>query len=185
MNFLRNLLAAILGCLIAFGIMFVMFVIFASLLGNTDDTVAVKKNSILELRLEYPIQDYVGNAEADPFSRIFGFSQGLDEILQAVEVAKNDEDIRGISLNNNFLMAGLAQTTAIRDALEDFKQDGKFVYAFADFYMQKDYYLASIADSVFLNPVGAVDFKGLSSEVLFFKELQEKTGIKMEVIRHG
>ena len=185
MNFLRNLLAAILGCLIAFGIMFVMFMIFASLLGNTEDTVAVKKNSILELKLEYPIQDYVGNAESDPFAGIFGFSQGLDEILLAIEVAKDDDDIRGISLNNNFLMAGLAQTTAIRDALEDFKQDGKFVYSFADFYLQKDYYLASVADSVFLNPVGAVDFKGLSSEVLFFKDLQEKTGIKMEVIRHG
>ncbi|QCX01145.1 signal peptide peptidase SppA [Aggregatimonas sangjinii] len=185
MNFLRNLLAAILGTLIALGIVFVMFIIFASLLGNTEDNVSVKKNSILELRLDYPIQDYVGNVEADPFSGIFGFSQGLDEILQAIAVAKNDEDIRGISLNNNFLMAGLAQTKAIRDALEDFKQEGKFVYSFADFYLQKDYYLASVSDSIFLNPVGALDFKGLSSEVLFFKELQEKTGIKMEVIRHG
>ena len=185
MNFLRNLLAAIIGCLIAFGIMFVMFFIFATLLGSTDDSVAIEKNSILELKLEYPIQDYVGNVEADPFSGIFGFSHGLDEILQAIAVAKDDDDIRGISLNNNFLMTGLAQTTAIRDALLDFKQDGKFIYAFGDFYMQKDYYLASVADSVYLNPVGAVDFKGLSSEVLFFKELQEKTGIKMEVIRHG
>ena len=185
MNFLRNLLAAILGCIIAFGIIFVMLVAFAALIGNGEDSVSIKKNSVLELKLDFPIQDYVGNVEADPFSGIFGFSRGLDEILQAIEVAKNDDDIRGISLNNNFLVAGMAQTQAIRNALKEFKESGKFIYSFADFYMQKDYYLASVSDSVFLNPVGAVDFKGLSSEVLFFKDLQEKTGIKMEVIRHG
>ncbi len=185
MKFLRNLLAAILGCLIAFGIMFVMFLIFASLVSSGEDTVTVKKNSVLELKLSTPIQDYVGNSAADPFAGVFEVSQGLDEILHAIEVAKEDDDIRGISLNNVFIMAGLAQTKAIRDALIDFKENGKFVYAYADFFLQKDYYLASVADSVFLNPVGAVDFKGLSSEVLFYKDLQEKTGIKMEVIRHG
>ncbi len=185
MSFLRNLLAAILGCLIAFGIMFLMFLIFASLLSSGDNTVTIKKNSILELQLTAPIQDYTGNNDADPFNSVFGFSEGLDGILHAIAVAKEDEDIRGISLNNNFIMAGLAQTQAIRDALDDFKKEGKFVYAFADFFMQKDYYLASVADSVFLNPVGGVDFKGLSSEVLFFKDFEDKTGIKMEVIRHG
>jgi len=158
MKFLRNLLAAILGCLIAFGIMFVMFLVFASLVGSGKETVTVKKNSILELQLTTPIQDYVGSGEADPFGGVFEVSQGLDEIVHAIKVAKDDEDIRGISLNN---------------------------VAYADFYLQKDYYLASVADSIFLNPVGAIDFKGLSSEVLFFKELQEKTGVKMEVIRHG
>lgn len=185
MNFLRNLLAAILGCLVAFGIIFVMFFVFASLLGSTEETVVVKKNSVLELQLQWPIRDYVGGAANDPFAGYFEQSQGLDEILNAISVAKNDDDIKGISIDNNFVLAGLAQTQAIRRALQDFKSDGKFVYAYADFYMQKDYYLASVADSVFLNRVGALDFKGLSSEVLFFKDLQEKTGIKMEVIRHG
>lgn len=185
MKFLRNLLAAILGCLIAFGIMFLMFLLFAALVGNGNDKVAIEKNSILELNLSTPIQDYVGNGDADPFAGIFEVNQGLDEILHAIKVAKDDDDIRGISLNNLFVMAGLAQTKAIRDALIDFKENGKFVYAYGDFYLQKEYYLASAADSIFLNPVGAVDFKGLSSEVLFFKELQEKTGVKMEVIRHG
>src|SRR5690606_37025425 len=90
-----------------------------------------------------------------------------------------------ISLNNNVLMAGLSQTQAIRDALLDFGESGKFILAFGDFYTQKDYYLASAANEVFLNPVGAMDFKGLSTEVLFLKDLQEKTGVKMEVIRHG
>ncbi|MGI9550448.1 MAG: signal peptide peptidase SppA [Aurantibacter sp.] len=185
MNFLRNLLAAILGCLIAFGILFIMFFIFASVIGNSEETVTIKNNSVLELQLNRPINDYVGDNALNPFSAIFEQSQGLDEILHAIETARNDEDIKGISINNNFVLAGLGQTQAIRKALEDFKQDGKFVYAYGDFYMQKDYYLASVADSIYLNPVGVLDFKGLASEVLFYKDLQEKTGVKMEVIRHG
>ncbi len=185
MRFLGNLLAAILGCLIAFGIIFVMFMIFASLLGSAEENVSIKSNSILELQLQQPIADYVGNDAMDPFSGIFEQNQGLDEILHAIAIAKDDDDIKGISINNNFVLAGLAQTQAIRDALRSFKESGKFIYAYADLYMQKDYYLASVADSVFLNTVGVMDFKGLSSEVLFFKDFQEKTGIKMEVIRHG
>ena len=185
MNFLRNLLAAILGSLIAFGIMVVMFMLFISLIAGAEDGVVIKANTILELQLQHPINDYVGNNEADPFASIFGKAQGLDEILHAIAVAKTDPDIKGISINSNFILAGLAQTQAIRKALEDFKQSGKFIYTYADFYLQKDYYLASVADSIFLNPVGGMDFKGLSSEVLFYKDLQEKTGVKMEVIRHG
>ena len=185
MNFLRNLLAAIIGCLIAFGIMFVMFLVLAALIGQGEDTVVVKDNSVLEIQLQTPINDYVGMDESNPFAGLFNVNQGLDEILHAIRVAKEDNKIKGISLNNNVLMAGLSQTQAIRDALTDFGESGKFIYAYGDFYTQKDYYLASAANEVFLNPVGAMDFKGLSTEVLFFKDLQEKSGIKMEVIRHG
>lgn len=185
MKFLRNLLAAILGTLIALGIVFVMFFVFIALLGSGDDTVKVKDNSVLEIQLQRPIADYTGSSELNPFSGLFEESQGLDEILQAITVAKDDDRIKGISINNNFLLAGLAQTQTLRKVLEDFKESGKFIYAYGDFYSQKDYYLASVADSVFLNPVGVMDFRGLSSEVLYFKELQEKTGVKMEVIRHG
>ncbi|NAS13903.1 signal peptide peptidase SppA [Poritiphilus flavus] len=184
MKFLRNLLAAILGSLIAFGIVFVMFFIFVSIAG-ADSGVVVKKNSILELRLPYPISDYTGNGSEDPFSLFEERRQGLDEVIHAIQVAKDDDDISGISLNGNFLMAGMSQTQAIRNALKDFKDEGKFVYAYGDFFLQKDYYLASVADSLFLNPVGAMDFKGLAAEVLYFKDLQEKTGVKMEVVRHG
>lgn len=185
MNFLRNLLAAIIGCLMAFGIVFVMFVVLISLLGSDEETVSVKGDSVLELQLQLPIADYVGNGDASPFSSLFDESQGLDEILKAISVAKSDDRIKGISINNNFMLAGLAQTQAIRKALLEFKSEGKFIYTYADFYTQKDYYLASVADSIFINPVGVLDFKGLSSEVLFYKDLQEKTGVKMEVIRHG
>lgn len=185
MNFLRNLLAAILGCLVAFGILFVMFFLFATLLSGGEESVVVKNNSVLELQLQLPVSDYVGNQDEDPFALFTQSSQGLDEIMNAIAVAKEDDDIKGISIKNTFLMAGLAQTQEIRRALEDFKESRKFIYTYSDFYMQKDYYLASVADSIFINPLGGLDFKGLSSEVLFFKDLQEKTGIKMEVIRHG
>ncbi|QLG44506.1 signal peptide peptidase SppA [Costertonia aggregata] len=185
MNFLRNLLAAIIGCIIAIGILFVMFIVFLSFLGSGEDAVTIRDNSVLELKLDYPVSDYVGNNSADPFAGLFQKAQGLDDILHAIAVAKNDDKIKGISIDNNFLLAGLAQTQAIRNALKDFKDSGKFIYSYGDFYMQKDYYLASVSDSIFINPVGIMDFKGLSTEVLYFKDLQEKSGIKMEVIRHG
>ncbi|WP_297792002.1 signal peptide peptidase SppA [uncultured Eudoraea sp.] len=184
MNFLRNLLAAILGTLIAFGMIFFMFIIFVNLL-NAEETVTVKKNSVLELKLKNPIADFTGSDDADPFGVFFDEKQGLDEILHAIKVAKGDKEIKGISINNNYISAGISTTRAIRNALADFKESGKFIYAYGDYYPQKDYYLASIADSIFINPVGALDFKGLAAEVLYFKDLQDKTGVKMEVIRHG
>lgn len=185
MKFLRNLLAAILGCLIAFGIMFMMFFIFAALVGSSNDGVKIKSNSILELSFSEPISDYLGKNSDDPFGALFEEGQGLDEILHAIAIAKNDSKIKGISMNTSFLQAGFAQTQEIRRALEDFKAAGKFVYSYSDFYTQKDYYLASVADAMYLNPQGILDFKGLASEVLYYKSLQEKSGVKMEVIRHG
>lgn len=185
MKFLRNLLAAILGCLIAFGILFVMFFIFAALVGNAGDGIVVKPKSVLEVSISDPVYDYYGVDENDPFAGLFEEGTGLDQILHAIKVATADDRIQGISIRNNYMLAGLAQTQELRKAIDDFKSTGKTVYALSDYYSQKDYYLASVADSVFLNPEGLMDFKGLSSEVLYYKELQEKSGIKMEVIRHG
>ncbi len=184
MNFLRNLLAAILGTLVAFGMLFFMFLIFISL-ANAEEGVIVKNNSILELETKYPINDYTGTTDADPFAGLFENAQGLDEILNAIAVAQTDDRIKGISINSNFILAGISQTQAIRNALQEFKSNGKFIYAYGDIFLQKDYYLASVADSIFINPVGSLDFKGLAAEVLYYKSLQEKTGVKMEVIRHG
>ncbi|SNZ00959.1 signal peptide peptidase SppA [Flagellimonas pacifica] len=185
MNFLRNLLAAILGCLMAFGILMGMIFIFAALIGSADDGVVVKKNSVLELSLMEPIKDYVGRDNTDPFAGLWDEEVGLDDIVHAIRIAAQDSNIEGISMTTSFVQAGLAQTQAIRKALSEFKETGKFIYAHSDFYTQKDYYLASVADELYLNPVGGMDFKGLATEVLYFKDLQEKTGVKMEVIRHG
>ncbi|NAY92263.1 signal peptide peptidase SppA [Muricauda sp. JGD-17] len=185
MNFLKNVLAAILGCLVAFGLLLGMFFIFLALLGQAEDGVVVRENSILELGFTEPIRDYVGKDENDPFAGLWDVEMGLDEIIHTIQVAKEDDKIEGISITTGFLQAGMAQAKEIRDALLDFKSQGKFIYAHSDFLTQKDYYLTSVADKLYLNPVGALDFKGLSAEVLYFKGLQEKSGIQMEVVRHG
>src|SRR5690606_5593262 len=109
----------------------------------------------------------------------------MDDILHGIAVAKTDNKIKGISMTTAFSMAGLAQTREIREALLDFKESGKFILAHSDIYTQKDYYLSTVADQMYISPLGVLDFKGLSTEVLYYKDLQEKSGISMEVIRHG
>jgi len=192
MTFLRELLAVILGVFIAGGIMFFVFIAIisasASSFGDSGEVV-VKKNSILELKLENSISDNY-SVESDPIGDLLGGGDGnvleMHEIISAIENAKTDDNIKGISINTMFVNAGVAQTQAIRDKLIEFKEtSGKFVVAYADFYTQKNYYLSSVADSIYVNPVGAVDFKGLSSEVLYYKDFQDKYGVKMEIIRHG
>ncbi len=185
MNFLRNLLAAILGTLIALGILFFMFMILGALMGRGGDKIVIPDNSVLELKFTEPLKDYGGSYKLTDFNYKFEEYNGLNHVLNAIRKAKTDDKIKGISITSNFLMAGMAQTQAMRNALKDFKKSGKFVYAYGDFFLQKDYYLASVADSVFLNPVGEMDFRGLASEVLYFKDIQEKTGVKVEVVRHG
>ena len=166
------------------GILFFMLLIFVSLAGSADQ-VQVKSESVLELDIPYPVSEFSGYDSEDPFSVLFDPTLGLNEIVKAIALAKSDDRIKGISLNRSFVMAGISQTRAIRNALLDFKASGKFVYAYADVYTQKDYYLATAADSVFLNPVGSLDFKGLAAEVLYFGDFQDKSGIRMEVVRHG
>jgi protease-4 len=130
--------------------------------------------------------DYAGKYK-DPWVTVFSENKtiGLIDILNAIEEAKNDDDIKGISILNSNSGLGMAQSKALRDALESFKKSGKFVMAYANSYSQKEYYINSVASPIYINPVGEMDFKGLSSEIMFFKDFQEKSGLKMEVIRHG
>jgi protease-4 len=114
-----------------------------------------------------------------------GEKVGLVDIINAIGKAKTDDDIKGISILNDESELGMAQRKALRDALEEFKKSGKFVMAYANSFSQKEYYLNSVANTIYLNPVGEMDFKGLSAEVMYFKDFEDKTGVKMEVIRHG
>lgn len=186
MNFLRNLAASIMGTLIALGLIIMLFLLIAATFGETKKE-SLKSNSVLELKLENIVKDYAPKSD-NPLDEFLGLNDkkiGLNAVINAIENAKTDEKIKGISISTLGVNAGIAQTQAVRDKLLEFKQSGKFIFAYADFYNQKSYYLSSVADSIFVNPVGGIDFKGLSSEVLFYKDLQEKTGVKMEVIRHG
>ncbi|MEH6704294.1 MAG: signal peptide peptidase SppA [Galbibacter orientalis] len=185
MKFLRNLLAAILGTLIALGIIIMFFVVIAAVAGSGEEQVTVKNNSVLEIAFNEPLKDYGGKYEFTDIDYKFEEYNGLNNVLLAINKAASDDKIKGISIHNSFITTGAANTRTIREAIKKFKESGKFVYAYGDIYLQKDYYLASVADSVFLNPTGNLDFRGLSSEVLYLKDLQENSGIKMEVIRHG
>ena len=186
MRFLGNVMATIVG-LFVFLMLFVFgIVIIAAIFGGEPEEITVKNNSVIELKIEHVKNDYAGKYK-DPWMTILsdGEKVGLSDIINAIESAKTDSDIKGISILNDQSELGMAQRKALRDALEDFKKSGKFVMAYANSYSQKEYYLNSVANTIYINPVGDFDFKGLSAELMFFKDLQEKSGIKMEVIRHG
>jgi protease-4 len=188
MNFFRKVLASCLGTTLAIILItflgFFLLGIIASSFGNTDK-VSVTSNSVLKINLEDAVKDYVPTTD-DPFSKLFEEDNfQLSEVINAIENAKYDDNIRGISIEGGFINAGVSQTQAIRNKLVEFKETGKFITSYADFYTQKNYYLSSVADSIYVTPYGMVDFRGLSSERLFYKDFQEKYGVKMEVIRHG
>ncbi|MBW1657062.1 signal peptide peptidase SppA [Flavobacterium quisquiliarum] len=185
MKFLGNVLATVIGIFV-FIMLFFFGVIFIAALFGGDDSVSVKSNSVIELNLKEIKNDYAGKYK-DPWVTRFSEQKGvgLTDVLNAIEAAKTDDNIKGISILNDESSLGLAQYKDLRNALESFKKSGKFVWAYANDYSQKEYYLTSVANTIYINPAGDLDFKGLSSEVMFFKDFQDKSGIHMEVIRHG
>jgi protease-4 len=186
MKFLGNVLATIVGIFIFFMLFFFGILLIGAIFGGDSEGVEVKNNSVIELNLEHITNDYAGKYK-DPWMDVFSERKkiGLTDIINAIETAKTDDDIKGISILNNNSEIGMAQSKSLRDVLESFKKSGKFVMAYANYYTQKEYYLNSVANTIYLNPVGELDFKGLSTEVMFFKDFQDKSGIKLEVIRHG
>jgi protease IV len=187
MRFLSNVLSTIVGLFLFCFIFFFFILIIGAVAGSDEGKPELKKNSVIELDLSEISLDYNGKFEANPFQALFdkGQKASVIEVIDAIEAAKKDDNIKGISILKNNSSLGLAQSKAIRSKLDEFKKSGKFVYAYSDVLSQKDYYLNSVADQIYLNPVGELDFKGLATEVIYMKELQEKSGIKFEVIRHG
>ena len=148
--------------------------------------VEVAENSILQLDLDLPVMDNV--ASTQEFEKALGLENDVlkfTHVIAAIETASKDDTITGLDLQSQFPSMGWSQAQSIRKALNDFKAEGKFVYAFGDYYSQKGYYLASVSDSIFLHPLGGMEFKGLAAEVLYYKDFQEEYGFKMEVVRHG
>lgn len=190
MQFFKNLISSALGTFIALGLFFVFLFVFIAgsiaLLEEENDDVEIENNTVLVMDMKVPIQD------REPQS--FSFSEaleldveahGLNSILPAIAQAAEDERISGISIQNISALGGIANISSVRDALLKFKESGKFIYAYGDYYGQSDYFMASIADSIFVHPEGSIDFRGLSAEVLYYKSAQEKSGVSMEVIRNG
>ena len=185
MKFLGNVLATIVGLFVFFMICFFGLLLIGALFSGGEEKVTVKNNSVIELDLSKIKYDYAGKVNFKDFDYFNADHDGLSDVLKAIEYAKSDSNIKGISILNDVSDLGIAQTKALRDQLEDFKKSGKFVYSYSDAYSQKEYYLNSVADCIYINPIGELDFKGLSAEIMFYKDLEEKSGLKMEVIRHG
>ena len=185
MKFLGNVIATVIGIFVFIMLFFFGIILIGTIFGG-DESVSVKSDSVIELNLKNFQNDYAGKFK-DPWVTKFSGQNGigLTDVINAIEAAKTDDKIKGISILNDESSLGLAQYKDLRKALESFKKSGKFVWAYANTYSQKEYYLNSVANTIYINPVGDFDFKGLSSEVMFFKDFQEKSGIHMEVIRHG
>lgn len=187
MNFIKRVLSTVVGIFVFLFICFGLLIIVGLVLGSSsEEIVSVKPNSVLELTLDFPIKDYAGKIEFKEYSFLDeDRKNGLFNIIDAINYAATDYNIKGITIDNSYIDAGITQTKEIRDALLKFKKSGKFIMAYSDMYSQKDYYLSSVADTIYMNPAGTLEFKGLYSEQLYLKDIQDKTGLKMEVIRYG
>ncbi|MGY5354655.1 signal peptide peptidase SppA [Wenyingzhuangia sp. IMCC45467] len=186
MNFIKNVLSSLLAIWIAIVIVVLIGLGVAVSISN-DMVKEVKLNSVLEIDLSGEINDY-SPFGVDPVSEMLGIKEqtiGFNNLCKAIEKATYDDKIKGISLKNVPENMGLAQLTALRKMFETFRNHDKFIYAYNDTYSQKQYYLSSVADMIAISPLGYVELKGLHSEVMFYKDFQEKYGVKMEVIRHG
>ncbi|MGC6430659.1 MAG: signal peptide peptidase SppA [Jejuia sp.] len=190
MNFIKRVFSTVVGIFVFLGLFFLGIVILITIgslfSGSSEEVIQVKPNSVLDFKLNFPINDYAGKTVYEDYPFLNEDDKnGLFNLVDAINYAKTDDKIKGVSIDNNFIMAGITQTKTLRDALLDFKDSGKFIVAYADIFTQKDYYLSSVADTVYMSPVGMMEFKGLYTERLYFKDFQEKSGIKMEVVRHG
>lgn len=190
MNFFKTFLASCLGSLLAFIVL--CFLGVALLLGmvaslsDSNEQVIIKDKSVLHLKLDGPITE---NEIEDPFEDLplpgAVSTTGLLPLKQAIKNAKEDSKIEGIYLELNMLMSGYGVARELRQALEDFKESGKWVVAYSEYYSESAYYVASVADKVYLNPEGELEFNGLAVEVSFFKKLFDKLDIKPQIFRVG
>lgn len=168
-------------------IFFMFLITLLAVSAFSDNGIAkVKENSVLTLDFKTKVID----SPTEDNSNIFAFNEKeknilIYDMLEAIKKAKSDDKIKGISIETDGIMAGMTQLDDIRNALEDFKKSGKFVYAYGNSVSQSAYYLGSVADQYFLNPSGGIELKGMTTEVLYMKSFAEKYGIGMEVIRHG
>lgn len=162
--------------------MFMIFGAISSALVSKDNT-TINKNTVLEINFKQAISERSELKFNNTISSPFETTLGLKEIKSSLLRAKRDDKIEGILLNTENIMIGLANLDELRNALIDFKKSGKFIYAYAETYSQKSYYLSTVADEILLYPEGAVDFRGLSSELMFFKNAIDKLEIDVQIIR--
>jgi len=189
-EFFKMVFASMLGMILSFAVIFIimMVLIFAIIASVDDDKVKVAANSVLHITLNHPIQE---RGSKNPFDKIdFAVFEsnkavGLNDLLSGLKHARTDNNIKGIYLDVSSLQAGMATIEEIRNALIEFKKSGKFIIAYSEVYTQGAYYLASVADKIYLNPEGLLEFKGLGTELTFFKGTLDKLEIEAQVIKVG
>ena len=185
-DFFKYVLATMVG-LLAFGLLMAIFGVMSlvGMVASGSATQNVSDNTVLVMNLsgqmqEQSGQDYLGMLTGSGIDAL-----GLQETLSAIKKAKENDKVKGIYIEAGMFAADYAQLQEIRDALEDFKKSGKWIVAYGDAYMQGAYYLCSVADKVYLNPDGQVDWHGIASEPMFVKDLLQKVGMKMQVVKVG
>ena len=189
-QFVKYSLATLFGLFLFFIVSLLLLVGVGAAIGSSDEVFDLKDNSVLRLDLNRPIVENA-STEDNPFSSLteayFAPTEnvGLIQVLSALERAKVDPKIKGIYLDASFPMAGYAQLSEIREAIQKFQKSGKFVYAYANSYTEKGYYMSSVADKTYLNPNGLLDFNGISVQYTFYKKALDKLDIEPLVFRVG
>ena len=186
-DFFKYVLATVVGIMLVGIFSFFMgLMMLVSLALSSNQKPMIEDNSILKISLSGTISERAtSNPWAIFFSNDLAEQQGLDDIIKAIKVAGENEDIKGIYIEGGMLQSDFATLQELRKALSDFKESGKFIIAYGESYTQGAYYVASVADKVLVNPNGMLDWHGLSSQPVFYKDLMEKVGVKMQIFRVG
>lgn len=186
-DFIKYTMATVVGLVLVSIIMGILtFVSMAGMIASEGMSSPIEKKSVLRITLKGSITERAG--EENPLSKLGGETTqqiALDQALQALEKAAKNDKIEGIYMEGGILSAYPAEVQELRQALLEFKKSGKWIIAYADTYSRSAYYLCSVADKVYLNPIGMLDWSGLSSNPMFFTGLMKKLGIKMQVFKVG
>ena len=185
-DFIKSVLATMVGI---FGFFIVMGVLtMMSIIGMVASSSAaqnVEENSVFVLNLSGTISDQGTDNPLSLFTGDDSQSTGLNNILSAIKKAKTNDDIKGIYIEAGALITNYATLQEIRNALADFRKSGKWIVAYGDYYTQGAYYVASVANKVYINPKGIVDWHGIGAQTMFYKDFMAKFGVKCEVVKVG
>lgn len=188
-DFLKFTLASVTGIVLSSIVLFFIGVmILAGIVSASDTETVVKKNSVMMLDLNGVLVERTQENPMDFLSKLIGDdtnTYGLDDILNSIKKAKENENIKGIYIQASSLGTSYASLQSIRAALSDFKESGKFIVAYGDSYTQGLYYLSSVANKVLLNPKGMIEWRGIAATPIFYKDLLQKLGIEMQVFKVG
>jgi len=185
-QFFKFVFASCLGVILASVLVFgFLSIAVGNMVSRSEEGNDITSNSILELSFNDPIPEKSNNIAINPYDLYPEEVLGLQRIVEMIQAAKEDKNIKGIFMDLSGISAGRASSGVIRDAILDFKESGKFVTAYSKYYSQGAYYLASAADKVYVNPIGGLDFRGFSAQIPFFKDMLDRLGVKMQIYYAG